>query len=888
MIKRWLLSIMDHSLSLQERLYRLISSIGVLALISAFMVSFLLGEDKESVITLGIAALLVGGLCALSVYTRRIQLGAAVTGFFILNIILPLIYFLGGGMYGGAPIWFVLGFTYVCLMVEGRLKWYMIALGATEVLAVYYYSYRFPHMISPHTINAAYVDSAVALILVSSLICLLLTFQNKVYRSENELAQQQKKEIEELNQAQNRFFSSMSHEIRTPINTIIGLDEMILRDAISPEVAEDAKNIQGASKMLLALINDILDMSKMQSGKMDIVPVAYEVTTMLSEIVNMVWMRAEKKGLSFHMDVDSSLPSQLFGDEVRIKQVLVNVLNNAIKYTNSGSVTLSIHCEKLSTNRVLVTYSIADTGMGIKKENIPYLFDAFKRVDQEKNRLIEGTGLGLSIVKQIVDLMGGEITVNSIYTRGSTFIIKLAQDVVDARQIGALSLESMHVMSKQEHYRQSFEAPGARILIVDDNEANLMVAAKLLRETKIQIDTVTSGEECLQKTLGTHYNGIFMDHLMPEMDGIECLHAIREQVGGLNRETPVVALTANAGSDNQALYRNEGFDGYILKPVSGTLLEASVLKLLPKDLIISRSGAAEEAMAREILEEHRAKVPILITTDSVCDLPDAVLSRLDIPVLPYRVVTNRGVFLDGVETESDGILVYMKDPSNKVHSEPPDVASYEDFFAANLVNAENIIHITIAKKASEGYRNALEAAETFDNVTVVDSGHLSSGMGLMVLYARKLSSEKKTVEEIVSSLEEMRDKVRTSFIVDDTEFLARAGRLPNRIHTVCRILMLHPIIILKRSKLTVGGIRIGRRVKFRKEYISKALEALGTIDDSTLFITYTGLSQQDLQEIRAEVIKKAAFKEIIFQKASPSISANCGPGTFGLIFARKR
>ncbi len=888
LIKSWFLAIMDHSLSLQERLYRLIGSIGVVALLSVFIISFLLGEDVESVAVLGGAAAFVAVTLVLTVLTHRIQLGAIITGVFLLNILLPLAYFFGGGMYGGAPIWFVLGFTYVCLMVEGRLKWYMIALGTTQIIAVYYYSYHYPHMIRPHTINAAYVDSAVALVLVSSLICLLLTFQNKVYNSENELAKKQKKEIEELNQAQNRFFSNMSHEIRTPINTIIGLDEMILREAISPEVAEDAKNIQGASKMLLALINDILDISKMKSGKMDIVPVTYDVSTMLSEIVNMVWMRAEEKGLSFHMDVDSTLPSQLYGDEVRIKQILVNVLNNAIKYTNTGSVTLSIHCDRLSTNRVLVTYSVTDTGMGIKKENIPYLFEAFKRVDQEKNRYIEGTGLGLAIVKQIVDLMGGEITVNSIYTRGSTFIIKLYQDVVSDQEIGKLSLESMHVVNRQEHYRQSFEAPGARILIVDDNESNLMVAAKLLRYTKIRIDTVTSGEECLKRTIDTHYDGILMDHLMPDMDGIECLHAIREQVGGMNRETPVVALTANAGSDNQALYRNEGFDGYILKPVSGTLLEASVLKLLPKDLIISRSGAEDEELAGGIMEEHRAKTPILITTDSVCDLPSSMLNRLDIPVLPYRVVTERGVFLDGVETESEGILLHMRDNTRKVYSESPPVESYEDFFATNLIRAENIIHITMAKKTSGGYDRALEAAETFDNVTVVDSGHLSSGMGLMVLYARKLSGGDKSVEEIVKLLEAMRDKLRTSFIVDDTEYLARAGRIPARIHTVCRILMLHPIIILKHSRMVVGGVRIGRRNKIRDEYIHKALDNPATIDTDILFVTYTGLSQQELQEIGNEIEKKVEFKEIIFQKASPSISANCGPGTFGLIFARKR
>ena len=261
------------------------------------------------------------------------------------------------------------------------------------------------------------------------------------------------------------FFSSMSHEIRTPINTIIGLNEIILRGDISEDVAENARNIQGASKMLLTLINDILDLSKIKSGKMEIVNVSYETGALFSEIVNMIWIKAREKGLEFRLQVDPSIPSMLCGDEVRIKQVLINLLNNAIKYTSAGSVTLSIRCERLMLNRVRVWYSVEDTGQGVKKENIPYIFNAFKRVNEEKNRHIEGTGLGLSIVQQLVELMGGEISVNSVYTKGSTFVVTLEQDIVNSRELGTFTLASRSRVHEGEQYHQSFEAPDAHILV---------------------------------------------------------------------------------------------------------------------------------------------------------------------------------------------------------------------------------------------------------------------------------------------------------------------------------------------------------------------------------------------------------------------------------------
>lgn len=822
-------AIRNHNLGLQERLFRLLVLIGLVGMTIGIIVGVVSGKNKTNITPLVTAFAVLWGITYLAIRHNRIQLGAVITAAIIIYAVLPFNFMTSGGIYGGAPIWFVLGVVYVCLVVEGKIKYVFLASSFILFAVCYYIACFYPALLVQHTLGMAYVDSFAALIIVAILVCGMILFQNAIYRSENAIAQEQKKEIEELNRMQSRFFSSMSHEIRTPINTIIGLNEMILREEVSDEVAADAKSIQGASKMLLALINDILDISKIESGKMDIVPAAYELGAMLSDIVNMIWIRAKQKGLEFHIDVDQSTPSQLFGDEVRIKQILINVLNNAVKYTSEGSITLSIQCKKKEYDRAFISYSITDTGMGIKKESIPYLFSAFKRVDEKKNRYIEGTGLGLSIVKQLVELMGGDIAVNSIYTKGSTFVITLPQGVVGHAKIGKLDLEARHELNVRERYKQSFEAPKARVLIVDDNETNLMVVEKLLRETKVKIDTVTSGAECLKKTLQNQYDVIFMDHLMPVMDGIECLHAIRTQTGGLNHNIPIVILTANAGGENQALYRREGFDGYLLKPVSGIQLETELLRHLPKELvnIMNASGSAD--MAEAPVLSHKKKLLVMISTDSVCDLPRYLVEKHQIAVMPYRVVTEGGEFLDGVEAETDGVLSYIGEQGKKVRSEAPKTEDYEEFFADQLTKAQYIIHVTMAKNVSQGYANALEASKAFDNVIVIDSGHLSSGMGLMVLRAARSVADGQPAESIVKELERMKTRVKTSFIVDSTEYLARSERIPPKINAFCKSLMLHPVLVLKRSSMKIGSIRVGTRAYARKNTLQQHLGLCGRL-----------------------------------------------------------
>ena len=882
MLKKWLEIIFDHRISLRERMFRVVTGICMVAL----FIILPMGKKPLNWLVLAVSLISISVIVKVSIQKKSIHRGATAISVLLL-LLFPFSFFTAGGFYSGMPEWFVLCFIYISLTLIGRRKAVFFLICTAETLLCYYIAFYFPQFAAHNTQHHSFFDSATSVILVGTLTSVLLLFLTRLYDEENELSKQQKKEIEELNKAENHFFSSMSHEIRTPINTIIGLNEIILRGEISEEVAENARNIQGASKMLLTLINDILDLSKIKSGKMEIINVSYETGALFSEIVNMIWIKAREKGLEFRLHVDSSIPSMLCGDEVRIKQVLINLLNNAVKYTSEGSITLSARCERIALNRVRVWYSVEDTGQGVKKENIPYIFNAFKRVDEEKNRHIEGTGLGLSIVHQLVSLMGGEISVNSVYTKGSTFLVMLEQDIVDDHELGTFTLASRAKIHEGEQYHQSFEAPEARLLVVDDNEMNLKVVRKLLSDTKVQIDTALSGAECLKLTQYQHYDAILMDHLMPEMDGIECLHALRVQPAGLCQNVPVIALTANAGSNNQLLYRKEGFSGYLAKPVSGALLEAAVLSILPKELVKIQEEESQAEIGKDILIFEQAKrLSLIITTDSVCDLPESLIREFGISVCPYYVCTEEGRFLDNLELSPDELLAHIA-RGKSGYSQPPDVEDYERFFAEKLTEAQNIIHITMAKHSSQGYYNAMEAAKSFENVTVLDSGHLSSSMGLSVLYAASMAENHVPKAEIVKTVKRLRHYISSAFIIDSTHMMCQAGKISKRIQILCDALLFHPVIVLRKSKMVVGGLKMGDFSHVARRYIRRTLMNRADIDRRILFITYAGMSKEQLQRIQTLAQQYCPFERVYLQKASSAIACNCGPGSFGLLFMKK-
>lgn len=392
-------------------------------------------------------------------------------------------------------------------------------------------------------------------------------------------------------EAQAKFLANMSHEIRTPINAIIGMNEMILRENEDEVIEDYAHNIQSASKMLLGLVNDVLDFSKIESGQLELVEDTYHLGSLLQDAVLLMNARVAGKPISTHVDIDPKLPSKYLGDELRIKQVLTNILSNAVKYTKEGSITLKVDYTTVDKDEILLRMSVTDTGIGIKKEDLPMLFDGFKRLEIDKNRNIQGTGLGLNIAKQIVTQMRGTITVESEYGKGSTFTVCIPQKIVDRRHLGELK-ESVNENRKENTMPDIlFTAPKARVLIVDDNSMNLSLMKGLLKRTQMQVDLAKSGQECLEFTKETKYDIIFMDHMMPDMDGVETLKHLRAAQSNPNREGIVIALTANAIAGCREMYLGYGFNDYFAKPIQADKLDELIVQYLPADVVNLREEA---------------------------------------------------------------------------------------------------------------------------------------------------------------------------------------------------------------------------------------------------------------------------------------------------------
>lgn len=397
-----------------------------------------------------------------------------------------------------------------------------------------------------------------------------------------------RKKIEGEREAKSRFLSNMSHEIRTPINAVLGMNEMILREATDRQILTYAANIKSSGKMLLFLVNDILDISKIESGKMEIIPVEYETSALMIDLWNVIYLRAKEKELAFEVESDETLPRVLYGDDVRMKQIVTNLLTNAVKYTPKGSVRLRIAYERQNNDELLLKISVQDTGIGIRKEDMGKLFESFQRLDEEKNRNIEGTGLGMNITMSLLKMMGGDMQVESEYQKGSTFTVIVPQKIISNEPAG--SFQKMQEKNAQHDgsRKSSFTAPKGRVLVVDDNTMNLTVFKALLKRTKLQVVTAESGEQCLAYVQKQKFHMIFMDHMMPEMDGIETLHEIKKLAVHMdfpNKDTPVIALTANAVAGVKEMYLAEGFAEFLTKPINAELLEYTICKYLPKEYI---------------------------------------------------------------------------------------------------------------------------------------------------------------------------------------------------------------------------------------------------------------------------------------------------------------
>ena len=408
---------------------------------------------------------------------------------------------------------------------------------------------------------------------------------------------EEKVRAESASNAKSDFLANMSHEIRTPINAVLGMNEMIIReDNRALDVAESdpmlvqealeninvyAGDVKKAGHNLLAIVNDILDFSKIEAGRMELAEAPYQLSSLINDINNMIMFKAQDKGLMFNVEADPSLPDELSGDEVRVRQILTNLLNNAVKYTEKGSVILKLRGKKQDENTLILTIVVWDTGIGIKPEDKEQLFNKFERLEMDRNSTVEGTGLGLAITHNLIELMGGNIEVESEYGKGSIFTVNIPQKIVSGSTLGDLQTRLKDNAPGNRPYKESFRAPDATILIVDDTRINLTVAVNLLKNTKMKIDTATSGEEAVNMASKTRYDVIFMDQRMPGMNGTEAFHKIRETENGASKDVPVICLTADAVIGAKERYLSEGFSDYLTKPIDNFALEKLLMKYLP-------------------------------------------------------------------------------------------------------------------------------------------------------------------------------------------------------------------------------------------------------------------------------------------------------------------
>lgn len=469
----------------------------------------------------------------------------------------------------------------------------------------------------------------------------LLAEKVKVAQQQNTQLAQAKKEADAArqealaaNEAKGMFLARMSHEIRTPINAVLGMDEMILRESKEQNIKDYAMDIYMAGQTLLSLINDILDFSKIDSGKMEIVPVEYDVSSLIHDLANMTTQRAKDKDIKFEVEVDHSIPSRLYGDDVRIRQVLTNILTNAVKYTHEGTVSLRVQSRKTEEIAVL-RFEVEDTGIGIKEEDLPKLSAEFERIEEDRNRNIEGTGLGMSITIQLLALLGSKLEVESVYGQGSKFYFELEQKIVDQTPIGDFE-SRVHQIAEDYSYDTKFCAPNARVLVVDDNAVNRKVFRNLLKETQIQVTDAESGVECLELVQENHFDLIFLDHMMPEMDGVQTLHHIQELSDFPCLNTPIVVLTANAVSGAKEKYLAEGFDDFLSKPIVPEKLENMMKRMLPQELLQEVAASDSKTVPQAGMRGSEDILETLPQVDGL-DWQYAWMHLPDLELLEYTV-----------------------------------------------------------------------------------------------------------------------------------------------------------------------------------------------------------------------------------------------------------
>jgi signal transduction histidine kinase/DNA-binding NarL/FixJ family response regulator/HPt (histidine-containing phosphotransfer) domain-containing protein len=579
--------------SLEEKSFNLLCFFMLLTSGISSLMTFLVGAPFLSVVVI-LSVFAVTPIVYLFIKkNKNFRRGSAVVLSLVNLVILPVVYFTGGGFEGGAMGYFLLATLTTVLVLRNWEGVVIVSLSVLLQAGCYIFEYLNPHITIRFTSRGeALVDDLQSLGICSFMGCCIVIFQNKIYAGAVQKA-------EAASEAKSRFLASTSHEIRTPMNAVLGMAELLLRRDLPPEAYEDVRNIKQAGQNLLSSINDILDFSKIESGKLDIAAAEYQLASLLNDCAGTIRARAREKRLDFTVTVDPKLPAVLWGDMVRVRQVLLNLLSNAVKYTNQGGVELRVSGERGEGEAALrLRLSVADTGVGIKPEDQAKLFGDFTRFDLQRNQSVEGTGLGLAISRQLCRLMGGDIAVESVYGKGSVFTALIPQRIRDTSPIGDSWERKLGGPPPEKTTAEvPFTAPEVKLLIVDDIETNLTVARGLLAPYRMKTDTALSGVEAIELVKQNRYDFVFMDHMMPGMDGIEAAAAIRAEAGDYFKTLPLIVLTANAISGMREMFLEKGFNDYLSKPIETAKLDGILEKWVPASKRVPRLAASPLAQA---------------------------------------------------------------------------------------------------------------------------------------------------------------------------------------------------------------------------------------------------------------------------------------------------
>ena len=578
--------VLYHSgLPFRVRLFNILASLGfIISLCNGVLSYWNNGDRKLLLINTGIALLSLS-LLFYAYHSKKYQRCYFITIVVIFMFLFPIMFFKSGGYKGGMPSFYIFGILFTIFMLEGWLMFFCVWLELIIYIFTIGIAYYYPDtVIWFQSEKEIVVDVLTGVVVSSASLGVAMYLHFRIYKKQQIFLSQAREEAMEANRAKSTFLANMSHEIRTPINVMLGMNEMILRESESREVVQYAKSVERAGNYLLSLINNILDITRIESKKLDIIEEKFSLRQLVQEVCLIGAKQAEAKHLEVLVDVEETLPKYLEGDALHIKQVILNLINNAVKYTKKGKVFLEVCQEEKQ-----ISFSVKDTGIGIKKEDMEALFDMFMRADIKRHRNIEGSGLGLTIAKELCEQMGGHIQAESIYGKGSNFTVYFPLKDAGTEKIGQWKVvEGEPVQEK----RKKFFASEAQILLVDDSEQNIQVITSLLRRTGVQLDTAASGFECIEKVRNKKYHLIFLDYMMPEMDGIETFHRLKKEVNG--QSVPVIALTADVSTGIHQHFLSEGFSDYLSKPVMWEKLEELLLQWLPAELVSMKNGAGED------------------------------------------------------------------------------------------------------------------------------------------------------------------------------------------------------------------------------------------------------------------------------------------------------